>query len=177
MTRGDAARPGDAGRRGDAARRVAVVSLGALLLVLAAACGDDGRARPTIPPPPGPAPTGSEDPVTAALATGLDIYTAQCTVCHGTGEENDLAPSMRADLLDTFSSCADQNEFVSIGAEAWPDDTYGDDASPIGEYDLVMAGYRFALSEDEIAAVNFWIRVELAGVPTAEAATGCGITD
>jgi hypothetical protein len=143
------------------------VLLAAMFLV---GCSADGT-----PPTIDPTPTTSADPLEAALGLGLDIYTGQCLTCHESGQETELAPSMRADLLDTFSSCADQNEFVALGADAWPSDTYGDNDSPFGDYELVMNGYRFALEPREIAAANFWIRVELAGVDATEAFSDCGL--
>jgi hypothetical protein len=119
--------------------------------------------------------TTTIDPIDAALAAGLEIYTAQCMVCHATGGDEPLAPSLREPLLQTFGSCADQNEFVTVGADDWPGDTYGDDDTPFGLYDVPMASYRFALDPGQIAAVNFWIRTELAGVDVATAAPDCGI--
>ena len=149
-------------------RRTAAVVAAVTVAVSIAACGPE-RTAPTIDP----VPSTSVDPLEAALATGLEIYSAQCLTCHEAGQETELAPSMRADLLDTFSSCADQNEFVALGADAWPSETYGDNDSPFGDYELIMTGYRFALEPNEIAAVNYWIRVELAGVDAAEAFVAC----
>lgn len=150
-------------------RRPAIVLALALVFVVAA-CSDE-RPAPTIDP----GVTTTVDPIDTALAAGLEIYTAQCMVCHATGGEEPLAPSLREPLLDTFGSCADQNEFVTVGAEDWPGDTYGDDDTPFGLYDVPMASYRFVLEPDEVAAVNFWIRTELAGVDVAAAASDCGI--
>ncbi|MDJ0962065.1 MAG: hypothetical protein QNJ88_15535 [Acidimicrobiia bacterium] len=150
--------------------RAAALAAALLLALVISGCGPD-RTAPTI----NPTPTTAADPVSAALGIGLDVYTAQCLTCHGSGEETELAPSMRADVLETFGACADQNEFVALGADAWPSDTYGDNDSPFGDYELVMNGYRFALDPAEIAAVNFWIRVELAGVDASEAFTDCGL--
>jgi hypothetical protein len=153
-------------------RRSAIVAVLVLILV-ATACGGTDRPAPTIDP----GVTTTVDPIDAALAAGLEVYTAQCMVCHATGGEEPLAPSLREPLLDTFGSCVDQNEFVTVGADDWPDDTYGDDDTPFGMYDVPMASYRFALDQDQIAAVNFWIRAELAGVDVAEAAADCGILE
>ncbi len=151
-------------------RRTAALVAAMLAAVAIVGCGSDGT-----PPTIDPSSTTSADPLEAALSLGLDIYTAQCVTCHEAGQETELAPSMQADLLDTFSSCFDQNEFVTLGADAWPSDTYGDNDSPFGDYQLVMNGYRFVLEPREIAAVNLWIRVELAGVDSADAFVDCGL--
>jgi len=139
----------------------------AFAALLVAGCGED-RPPPTIA-------TTAADPLEAALELGLDIYAAQCLTCHDVGDENELAPSLRGDLLDTFSSCAEQNEFVAIGADGWPRDVYGDDNSGFGAYDLLMNGFGNVLTPDEIAAVNLWIRVELTGLDASTAALDCGV--
>lgn len=151
-------------------RRIAAFTAAVAAAAVIGGCDPNGT-----PPTIDPSPTTSADPLEAALDLGLDIYTSQCLTCHESGQETELAPSMRTDLVDTFSSCADQNEFVSLGADAWPSDTYGDNDSPFGDYELVMNGYRFALEPREIAAVNLWVRVELAGVDPADAFVECGL--
>ncbi len=154
-------------------RRRAVALLAAVMLAGGAtlgACSGDGS-----PPLVSTDPPTTLSPFDAAMADGLDLYGAQCIVCHEAGDESTLAPTIREGLLDVFSSCEDQNEFVELGADAWPSDTYGDDARTFGRYDLVMNGFRNVLTPEQVAAVNLWIRVELSGVDPDFAFADCGL--
>ena len=154
-------------------RRRAVVLLAVASLAGAVMLG--GCSGGGSPPQVSTDPPTTLSPFDAAMAQGLDLYGAQCIVCHEAGEESTLAPTIREGLLDVFSSCADQNEFVALGADGWPSDTYGDDGRAFGRYDLVMNGFRNVLTPDEIAAVNLWIRAELAGVDPDVAYADCGL--
>jgi hypothetical protein len=142
---------------------------GVLVVVLAAAVvGCSRNAEPPI------IDSGPVDPIDQQLEIGLGIYISQCQVCHLDGDAGDRAPDLRS-VVETFPECSDQNDFVRIGSEEWPDATYGATQRPIGEYDLVMPGYEFVLEPDEIAAVNLWTRAELADEPVADAAASCGV--
>jgi len=151
-------------------RHVALLSIALLLALSAGACSAD-RTRPTI----ALSTTTSEDPLQAALATGEAIYVAQCLTCHGAGDEGELAPSLRDGLTDTFASCKDQATFVTVGAEDWPSDTYGDDDTPLGRYPVIMGASRDVLDPAEVVAVNTWVRVELAGLDPVATAADCGV--
>lgn len=145
--------------------------LGVSTVVLAVAiAGCSRNAEPPI------IDDGPVDPIDQQLEIGLGIYNSQCQVCHLEGDASDRAPDLR-NVAETFPDCSDQNEFVRIGSEEWPDATYGATQRPIGAYDLVMPGYEFVLEPDEIAAVNLWIRTELADESVADAAASCGVGD
>ena len=149
-------------------RHVGVAIGAAIILLAVAASGCSRNAEPPI------IDGGPVDPIDQQLEIGLGIYISQCQVCHMDGDAGDRAPDLRS-VGETFPECSDQNDYVSIGSERWPDNTYGANELPIGAYDLVMPGYEFVLTPEEIAAVNLWIRTELADQPVADAAASCGV--
>ena len=110
------------------------------------------------------------------FARGGAIY-AQCAACHGTNGEGGAGPAMQAGaVLATFPSgmCSDQIEWVKLGTANFPEPTYGATNRPVGGGG-VMPGYEGQLSDEEIASVVLYERVQFGGQPLEEAQLDCGL--
>jgi mono/diheme cytochrome c family protein len=129
----------------------------ALAVVVLAACGG-----------------GSESSEIDPIRRGRTVYGDTCSVCHGAGGQGGVGPSL-ADVVETWPSCADHIEWVTVGSNAWKKangDTYG---ATNRENTGAMPGQGDALSPSEIAAVSAYERVTYGGQDRAEALADCGI--
>lgn len=80
-----------------------------------------------------------------------------------------------SEVIETFSSCDDQMEWISLGAERFKSEvgpTYGDQDIEITG---VMPEFSTSLTKEEIAQVAAFERHEFAGASQTEAAEGCGL--
>lgn len=109
-----------------------------------------------------------------SLRVGRGVYGDRCSSCHGTRGQGGVGPSL-SDVRDTWPSCDDHQEWISLGSEGWKLEhgpVYGADDSRITR---VMPGQADELTPDEIAAVAAFERVEYGkGDPAVELA-GCGL--
>jgi len=76
-------------------------------------------------------------------------------------------------ILETFpeGSCSAHIEWVDLGSSGWPDATYGANDRPVAGG---MPGFAGQLTDEEIAQVSLYERVQFGGldVPAEEAACG-----
>lgn len=121
-----------------------------------------------LTPPPMPATTLDDAMLTQVaalpegdiLASGLQIYAANCVACHGAnGEGTTLAPALNSDELRTRLTDADITRIIEQGSPG-----------------TLMAGWARALTADEIdaatAVVRRWPEITVSGIelPVVEAA-------
>lgn len=126
-----------------------------LLLVVVAACGGD-----------------TEGP----LADGVRVYGRMCASCHGTQGQGGIGPAL-TEVVETFPSCADHIEWVTLGSTGWLDahgDTYGATAKPVAGG---MPAFGAPLGVEEIASVSAFERHRHGGVPLEVALADCGVPD
>ena len=135
--------------------RCLLVILGALALV---ACAQ-GADEPEL------------DPV---LEAGREVYSSTCATCHGGNGEGGSAPALE-DVLTTFSQCADQVEWITLGSQRFQDEigrTYGDTEK---EITAVMPEFGESLTDTEIAQVAAFERHRFGGAEPETVMTDCGL--
>lgn len=118
-----------------------------------------------------PAQLSLGDPV---LDAGHATYNRVCAICHGGNGQGGSAPTL-AGVLETFSDCTDQQQWIFLGSKKWREDvgaTYGDTEK---EITAVMPSFEVVLSSDEIAQVAAYERLQFGGATVEEALTGCGL--
>ena len=107
------------------------------------------------------------------FAVGEALYASQCAACHGAAGGGGTGPAfINGAVLATFSSCSDHIEWVTIGSNAWPSDTYGDNDTPVLGSGAAMPGFS-QLTPEEVAAVSLYERVAFGGEDLAEAEAAC----
>ena len=110
------------------------------------------------------------------FALGGSVYT-QCTACHGENGEGVSAPAFAGGaVLATFPAgmCADHIEWVTLGSAGWPEPTYGATNKPVNGGG-VMPAFGATLTEEQLAAVVLYERVQFGGEPLEEAEIDCGL--
>jgi mono/diheme cytochrome c family protein len=111
------------------------------------------------------------------FAEGAGVYT-QCVACHGADGSGGAGPAFAGGaVLATFpsGSCSDHQEWVRLGTAGWPDATYGANGKPVGGFGLMPS---FAsMSDEDLAAVVLYERVQFGGQPLEEALTDCGLDE
>lgn len=108
------------------------------------------------------------------LEAGRDTYRDRCATCHGGNGEGGAGPAL-AGVIETFSSCDAQMQWISLGSERFKTEvgpTYGDQDTEITG---VMPEFSTSLSEHEIARVAAFERHEFGGVEQAQASEECGL--
>lgn len=108
----------------------------------------------TLEPPP----AGESDPLTL----GGEVYSS-CQACHGASGGGVSGPALTG-VLETFPDYRDHLMWVKLGDEAFPG-TYGANAKP--NTAGVMPGFGGTLSEQELAEVVLFERVEFGGLDPA----------
>ncbi len=143
-------------------------------------CGSGGRLR--VDPATGEAVNcdGGSYGETAVdnFAAGGAIY-AQCAACHSANGSGGVGPAFAGGaVLATFPSgaCNDHIEWVTIGTAGWPQPTYGAGDKPVGGVGL-MPGFGSFLSEEQVAQVALYERVQFGGQPLDEAEVDCGLVE
>lgn len=117
-------------------------------------------------------------PGSVYFSIGQSIYTGQCAACHSADGSGGVGPALAGGaVLQTFSACTDQIQWVTLGSNNWPDATYGDTNRPVLGTGVAMPGYDGNLSAEEIASVVLYERVSFGGADpiTEEAACGLGV--
>jgi mono/diheme cytochrome c family protein len=144
-------------------------------------CGDAGQLA--VDPVTGVAVNcdGSEFGAEEAdyFATGSQIYGVRCAVCHGATGAGvaRFPPFIDGALVSTFpdGTCAQHQEWVTLGSSGWPDPTYGATNKPVGGLGALMPGFGSQLTEEEIAAVVLYERVQFGGLPLDSVQADCGL--
>lgn len=135
-------------------KRILAAVLAALLAVTA--CGE---AAPQLGPD---------------LEAGRDTYRQRCATCHGGNGDGGAGPPL-AEVTVTFSDCADQIQWISMGSDQFQAEVgpvYGDQGK---EITAVMPQFSNSLTEEEIARVAAFERHQFAGVGESEALDQCGL--
>ncbi|HSG78258.1 MAG TPA: cytochrome c [Acidimicrobiia bacterium] len=117
---------------------------------------------------------GSESTEIDPIRRGRTVYGDTCSVCHGTGGQGGVGPSL-TDVVETWPSCADHIEWVTIGSNAWKEihgDTYG---ATNRENTGAMPGQEDTMSPSDVAAVSAYERVTYGGQDRDAALADCGI--
>ena len=125
----------------------------ALLLVLTACAGAD---------------------TSSPLKEGRTVYGNVCSACHGDAGQGGVGPGL-AGVVDTFPSCTDQIEWISLGSEKWSQDhgdTYGALDKPVAGG---MPSHAQSLTPGEIALVAAWERSTYGGIDDQIAISQCDI--
>jgi mono/diheme cytochrome c family protein len=156
-----------------------VPSIGLLYALVSPAgpdCGSSGALA--IDPETGVAENcdGTEYGVDASdlFSIGQELYDGRCASCHGGNGGGGVGPAFtNGAVLATFSSCADHVEWVVIGSNAWPEPTYGDNATPVLGSGVAMPGFEGQLTLEEIIAVSLYERVAFGGEDRAAADENC----
>lgn len=111
-----------------------------------------------------------------ALRTGRGVYGDNCSACHGNAGQGGVGPSL-SNVLNTWPSCDDQKEWISIGSEGWKE-TYGPTyGANNAEIKTKMPAHGDKLSPDEIAAVAAFERVQYGGGDVETELAACGISN
>lgn len=129
----------------------------ALLLAVLAACGGS---------------TPAADGPSADYLGGRDTY-GTCAACHGKAGTGGVGPAF-ASVLETWPSCEDHVEWVSLGSNGWKEahgDTYGATDKPITGGMPSFA----TLTDEEIRRVALYERVRFGGADEATEAVACGL--
>ncbi len=122
---------------------------------------------------------GTEYGVSAVdfFAQGGALY-AQCAACHGSDGFGGAGPAFSAGaVLATFpaGSCSEQIEWVRVGTAGWPDPTYGASDKPVGGFGLMPSFGQ--LTDEQLASVSLFERVQFGGQPVEEALVDCGLVE
>ena len=110
------------------------------------------------------------------FAEGEILY-VQCAACHSADGSGGAGPAFTGGaLLAVFpaGSCAEQIEWTQLGTAGWPDPTYGATNKPVGGFGL-MPGFGGRLTDEQVAAVSLFNRVEFGGQPLEQAEIDCGL--
>jgi mono/diheme cytochrome c family protein len=108
----------------------------------------------TLEPPS----AGANDP----LSIGEAIYEGRCATCHGARGGGGTGPALaNGAVLETFSDYNDHVEWVELGSDDWPSDTYGDQNKP--KKGGMPGWIKQGLSEDQILLVVRYEREVLGG--------------
>ena len=117
---------------------------------------------------------GSAPDLGPGLNAGRETFNSVCAACHGGNGQGGSAPAL-TEVVETFSICADQIEWISLGSERYQEEvgpTYGDQDK---EITAVMPEFGKSLSESEIAQVAAFERHQFGGDPEATARSEFGL--
>jgi hypothetical protein len=119
------------------------------------------------------------------IALGSQIYSGSavtgvnCAGCHGGGGQGvGVFPAMTG-VLTTFSRCVDHIEWVALatpGFQAAGRATYGDTGKTVGGV-ANMPGFGNSLTEEQLAAVAAFERVQFAGADRDQTLIDCGLVE
>lgn len=108
------------------------------------------------------------------LEEGRVVYRDRCATCHGGNGEGGAGPAL-AGVIETFSSCDDQKQWISLGSDRFDSEvgpTYGDQEKEITG---VMPEFSTSLTDEEIARVAAYERHEFAGATQTAVSESCGL--
>ena len=113
--------------------------------------------------------------VAGFFGAGEGLYEDNCASCHGANGGGVSAPALAGGaVVETFSVCADHIEWVTLGNQGYPGNTYGDQNKP--KSDLIMPSFGDTLEVLEIAAVVLFERVAFGRLDLAAAEEACGLS-
>lgn len=116
----------------------------------------------------------SASPLSPDLEAGRDTYRDRCATCHGGNGEGGAGPAL-AGVIETFSSCDDQKQWISLGSARFQSEVgpaYGDQDTEITG---VMPEFSASLTDEEIARVAAYERHEFGGATPSRATEECGL--
>jgi hypothetical protein len=105
---------------------------------------------------------------------GRTLYGDYCAVCHGSGGQGGVGPALDL-VVETWPSCDQQVEWVSIGSERWRaeyGETYG---ATDNQITAVMPQHDDRLSPAEIRKVSAFERIQYGGQEESAAFADCGV--
>ena len=107
------------------------------------------------------------------IGLGQEQY-ATCAGCHGPqGAGSGAFPALTG-VLNTFGSCADHIEWVTVGSAGFAGGTYGDAGKPVAGG---MPGFGSSLSAEQLASVVAFERVRFGGGNPDEVLVDCGLVE
>lgn len=107
------------------------------------------------------------------FALGRQVFDASCAVCHGAAGGGGAGPALAGgSVLMTFSSCDDHIQWVTLGSNGWPDETYGDTNKTVGGG---MPSFENTLSEQDLVSAVLYERVQFGLQDLAAAESACGL--
>ena len=111
------------------------------------------------------------------FSMGEEIYEVRCASCHGSEGGGGVGPAMASGaVVVTFPSCGSHVDWVALGSDGWPDDTYGATNKAVGGSGAAMPAFgEPVLTAEELAAVVLYERVQFGGEPLLDAEEGCGL--
>lgn len=116
---------------------------------------------------------GGGEELDPQLAMGRDVYAANCASCHGAGGEGGTGRPLN-EVLETFPDPQGHVDWVINGSPAAGTEYGAQGRTSQSDGYGPMPGFGGALSEEEIAAVVRWERVEYGGQPADEAVEAGG---
>ena len=118
---------------------------------------------------------GATDVDFFSIGEGL-FESSACFACHGPTGGGGPGPALAGgSVVSTFSSCDDQIEWVTLGSAGWSGETYGDSDKPKrGGMPSFGTGAN-PLSDEDLAAVVLFERVQFGELDLAEAESDCGL--
>ena len=112
-------------------------------------------------------PLGENDP----MARGESLYESNCASCHGPTGAGLTGPALNnGAVLQTWPDADEHTDWVKVGSNGWPGDTYGAQNKP---KDGGMPAFEGQLEEEEIKLIVRYERQEFGLEDPAEA---CKIT-
>lgn len=115
------------------------------------------------------------------IALGEDIFSGRvlaavnCAGCHGADGQGSGANPALTGVLNTFGSCQDHIEWVTLGSVGFEaQGTYGDTGKPVNQG---MPAFGNSLSAEQIAAVSAFERVRFGGGDAETALVDCGLVE
>lgn len=108
------------------------------------------------------------------LGEGRAVYGNVCSACHGNAGQGGVGPALD-NVTETFPSCDDHIEWVSLGSEKWKQthgDTYGASATQV---EGAMPSHAETLTATEIALVSAFERSNFGGLDDQTAMDQCNI--
>jgi len=114
-----------------------------------------------------------------SIFAGSEVTGVNCAGCHGPGGGGTSAGPALTGILTTFGSCADHEEWVTLGTQGFQSagrPTYGDTGKAVGGFGT-MPAFSSSLTEDQIAAVAAFERVRFGGADPQETLVDCGLAE
>lgn len=108
------------------------------------------------------------------LDAGRQVFSDRCATCHGGNGQGGAGPAL-AKVRDTFPSCDDQIQWVTLGSLKWTEQngsTYGAQGK---EITAVMPEFGEALSAEQIRQVVSFERFDFGGGEMEATLSDCGL--
>lgn len=109
------------------------------------------------------------------FSMGEGLYEAKCVACHSADGSGGVGPALTGGaVVETFPSCDNHVEWVTVGSAGWPESTYGAVAKPVNG-GMPGFGSDPSLTAQDLAAIVLYERVAFGGEPLADAEGSCGL--